>query len=90
MAHTQNDKKQLLARIRRISGQVSALERAIEAGSDCSAVLVQMAAAKGAMHALMMKVLAGHLSEHVVAEKTEAGRVREAQVIMELLARYAR
>ena len=90
MAHIQHDKKQLLARIRRIGGQVSALERAIEGDSDCSEVLVQIAAAKGAMHALMMKVLTGHLSEHVVAEKSEAGRAKEAQVIMELLARYAR
>lgn len=69
---------------------MSALERAIEGGPDCTGVLVQVAAAKGAMHALMMKLLTDHLSEHVVAEKSEAGRAKEAQVIMELLVRYAR
>ena len=42
------------------------------------------------MHALMMEVLAGHLSEHVVAGKTERGRAEEARTVMELLAKYAR
>ncbi|OZB67361.1 metal/formaldehyde-sensitive transcriptional repressor [Stenotrophomonas acidaminiphila] len=91
MAHTHRDKKKLLTRVRRIGGQVAALERALESDEgDCAQVLVQIAAAKGAMHALMMEVLAGHLSEHVVAAETEAERAREAGTIMELLARYAR
>ncbi|HYG07953.1 MAG TPA: metal-sensing transcriptional repressor, partial [Stenotrophomonas sp.] len=54
MAHVQREKKKLLTRIRRIGGQVAALERAVESGVECSDVLVQIAAAKGAMHALMM------------------------------------
>lgn len=90
MAHVRRDKKKLLTRIRRIAGQVAALERAMETEADCSDVLIQIAAAKGAMHALMMEVLAGHLSEHVVAGKTESGRAEEARAIMELLAKYAR
>jgi len=90
MAHIQRDKKKLLTRIRRIGGQVAALERAVDAEADCSDVLVQIAATKGAMHALMMEVLAGHLAEHVVAGETEAERAREAQAIMALLSRYAR
>lgn len=90
MAHVRRDKKKLLTRIRRIAGQVAALERAMETEADCSDVLIQIAATKGAMHALMMKVLAGHLSEHVVAGKTERGRAEEARAIMELLAKYAR
>ena len=90
MAHIQRDKKKLLSRIRRMGGQVAALERAVDAEADCSDVLVQIAAAKGAMHALMMEVLASHLTEHVVAGETEAERAREAQAIMDLLSKYAR
>ena len=59
MAHVTRDKKKLLTRIRRIAGQVSALERAIDADTDCADVLIQIAAAKGAMRALMMEVLTG-------------------------------
>jgi len=90
MAHVTRDKKKLLARIRRIGGQVAALERAVDAEADCSDVLVQVAAAKGAMHALMMEVLAGHLTEHVVAADSEAEREQEAQLLMELLRKYGR
>jgi len=90
MAHVTRDKKKLLARIRRIGGQVAALERAVDAEADCSDVLVQVAAAKGAMHALMMEVLAGHLAEHVVAADSEAEREQEAQLLMELLRKYGR
>ncbi len=60
------------------------------AETDCSDLLVQIAATKGAMHALMMEVLAGHLTEHVVAGETEVERAREAQIIMDLLSKYAR
>ena len=90
MAHVHRDKKKLLTRIRRIAGQVAALERALEGEAECSDVLIQIAAAKGAMHALLMEVLSGHLNEHVVAGKTEAARAKEAQAVMTLLTKYAR
>lgn len=90
MAHIQHDNKKLLIRVRRIAGQVAALEQALEAGDDCDAVLVQIAAAKGAMHGLMMEVLAGHLNAHVVAESDPAKREREAAVLLDLLKRHGR
>jgi len=90
MAHIQRDKKKLLTRVRRIAGQVAALEQALESGDDCDAVLVQIAAAKGAMHGLMLEVMAGHLSDHVVAEKDPAKRAQEAEVLLELMKRHAK
>lgn len=90
MAHVNHDKKKLLARVRRVAGQVSALEAALEADADCSEVLIQIAAAKGAVHGLMMEVLAGHLIEHVAGEKQEANRIQEAEVLIRLLRGYAK
>lgn len=90
MAHVNRDKKKLLSRVRRVAGQIAALEKALQADTDCSDVLVQIAAAKGAIHGLMMEVLAGHLAEHVVAERTEAVRSREALAIIELLRSYVK
>ncbi|HEY1137049.1 MAG TPA: metal/formaldehyde-sensitive transcriptional repressor [Xanthomonadaceae bacterium] len=90
MAHVNHDKKKLLARVRRVAGQVSALEAALEADADCSEVLIQIAAAKGAIHGLMMEVLAGHLIEHVAGEKQEANRIQEAEVLIRLLRGYAK
>jgi len=90
MAHTHCDKKKLLIRVRRIAGQVAALEQALENGDDCDAVLVQIAAAKGAMHGLMLEVMAGHLRGHIVAEGSPGKRAREAEVLLDLLKRHAR
>ncbi len=68
MPHTIKSKKQLLTRVRRIQGQAEALEKALENGTECSAVLQQIAAIRGAVNGLMAEVLEGHLREHLGAE----------------------
>lgn len=68
MAHTVKGKKQLLARIRRIKGQAEGLEKALEAETDCTAILQQIAAIRGAVNGLMVEVLEGHLWEHLGPE----------------------
>ncbi|WP_226469387.1 formaldehyde-responsive transcriptional repressor FrmR [Luteimonas panaciterrae] len=63
MPHTPHEKKRALTRLRRIRGQTDALERAIEQGAECSAVLQQLAAIRGAVNGLMAEVLESHLRE---------------------------
>ena len=48
--------------------QCEALERAVEAGSDCAPILQQLAAMRGAVHGLMADLLDGHVRE-VLSEK---------------------
>jgi DNA-binding FrmR family transcriptional regulator len=68
MPHTIKDKKQLLIRVRRIKGQAEALERALEQETECSAILQQIAAIRGAVNGLMAEVLEGHIREHLGAD----------------------
>ena len=63
MPHTPAEKKRAITRLRRIRGQSEALERAIDAGSDCGEVLQQLAAMRGGINGLMAEVLQGHLRE---------------------------
>jgi len=65
MPHTVKGKKQLLVRVRRIKGQTEALEKSLDQGSECSAVLQQIAAIRGAVNGLMLEVLEGHLRDHL-------------------------
>ena len=44
MPHSPEDKKKALTRVRRMRGQLDALERALEEGADCGPVLQQLAA----------------------------------------------
>lgn len=43
MPHSPEDKKRALSRVRRIRGQVEALERALESGEPCMTILQQIA-----------------------------------------------
>jgi DNA-binding FrmR family transcriptional regulator len=79
MAHTTEEKKRLLNRIRRIMGQVAAIERGVEEEAECSDVLHNISACRGAMDALMAEVIEGHIRFHVLpgdgsatAEQTRA------------------
>lgn len=63
MPHTPQEKKKAISRLRRIRGQTEALERAIETGTECSALLQQLAALRGAVNGLVYEVLEGHLRE---------------------------
>ena len=66
MSHTTRDQKKLVQRIRRIRGQLDGLERNLEAGAKCGAILQQVAAVRGAVNGLMAELLEGHLREHVM------------------------
>ncbi|NGY04057.1 metal/formaldehyde-sensitive transcriptional repressor [Solimonas terrae] len=66
MSHTIENKKPLLNRVRRMRGQLGSLEKALETGTECGAVLQQIAAIRGAVNGLMNEVLEGHLRTHLV------------------------
>ena len=63
MPHSPQEKKRVITRLRRIRGQAEALERAVEAGTECAALLQQLAALRGAANGLMVEVLDSHLRE---------------------------
>lgn len=66
MAHTIRDKKKLLNRVRRVRGQIEAVERLLESESECTEILQQIAACRGSINALMSEVLEGHIRFHLV------------------------
>jgi len=67
--HTVEEKPKLILRIKRIKGQIAAIERALEADQDCSDVLQLITAARGAMNGLMAELLEGHIRFHVINPK---------------------
>ena len=77
MPHAPQEKKRVLARVRRVRGQLDALERALEEGADCAPILQQIAAVRGAINGLMAGVLESHLREafsHLDAADEKAGQ----------------
>ncbi len=90
MAHTKNDKERLIGRIRRIKGQVEALERAVDEERDCSSVLQLIAAARGAISGLMAEVVEGHIRHHVLDPDTKPAseQADAAEELIDVLKTY--
>ncbi|AKJ42336.1 metal-sensing transcriptional repressor [Pragia fontium] len=59
------DKKRILTRIRKIKGQVDALEKALESGQECQLLLQQIASFRGAANGLMNDILQTHLRDEL-------------------------
>jgi DNA-binding FrmR family transcriptional regulator len=92
MGHTAKEKAKLLARVRRIRGQVEALERALEQEKGCAEVLQQIAAIRGAMNGLMTEVIEDHVLTHVAHPSItdEVERAKGAEELIEVVRAYLR
>jgi DNA-binding FrmR family transcriptional regulator len=66
LQQTPREKTKLLNRVRRIRGQVEAVERALEQNIGCSDVLQLITAARGAINGLMGEVIEDHIRTHLV------------------------
>jgi DNA-binding FrmR family transcriptional regulator len=92
MAHTIRDKQKLLNRVRRIRGQVEAVERAIDQEHDCSEILQVIAACHGAMNSLMAEVIEGHIRFHIVDPDREptSEHAKAAQELIDIIKAYVK
>ena len=92
MAHTTKDKERLLNRVRRIKGQITGIEKALEDNEECSKVLQTIAACRGAINGLMAEVLEGHVRFHVIdSRRKQTSRQAEAtEELIDLVNRYLR
>ena len=91
MAHTVTNKKKLVARVRRIAGQLGAIERAIGSEAGCSQILQQVAAARGAMGGLLEELIEDHLRHHVARpDLSEAERQSGADELIAIIRRYSK
>lgn len=90
MSHVIHDAGKLTPRIRRLKGQVAALEKALAGQPECLAVLTQIAAIRGAAQSLLLEVLEGHMHEHVAAEKNAGKRSEEVAAVNKVLRSYLR
>jgi DNA-binding FrmR family transcriptional regulator len=90
MAHTLRDKPKLLHRIRRIRGQVEAIERQLNEEGDSSRILQTIAACRGAMNGLMVEVLGGHVRLHVLDpnRKISPHQSEAAEELIDLIRSY--
>lgn len=91
MAHLTGSNADLIARVRRLGGQVGAVERALTADADCAAVLQLVAAVRGAANALLDEIIAEHLEAHVARPGlNDAEQQAGSEELMAVIRRYAK
>ena len=90
MAHTTKDKEKLLSRVRRIRGQVEAIERALDGERECTSILQLMAACRGALNGLMAEVMEGHIRFHVLDPKSgkNTPQLEAAEELIDIVRSY--
>jgi FrmR/RcnR family transcriptional regulator, repressor of frmRAB operon len=90
MSHTVRDRKKLLARVRRLRGQIDGIERALTRESGCEQVMHLIAGARGAMAGLMAEVVEDHVRSHLVdSEKhPDALKTEAAEQLLDVVRTY--
>jgi len=90
MAHIEKEKTKLLHRLRRIKGQIEAIERAVGSDGECSRVLQQATACRGAMDGFIAEVIEDHIREHLMDESAPSDdkRTQAAEELVEIVHSY--
>ena len=90
MSHLTENKAKLLARVRRLKGQMEAIERALEAEAPCGEVLNQVASVRGAVGGLTAELIEAHLHEHVTGADEASAREKGAAELLQAIRTYLR
>ncbi len=68
MTEMSRDRTKLMNRVKRIRGQIEAVERTLAGGEDCTKVLMLLAATRGGINSLMGEVLEDHIRLHLLQD----------------------
>jgi DNA-binding FrmR family transcriptional regulator len=90
MSHIATEKAKLLNRIRRLRGQIEAIERAVEADDECADVLQQATSCRGALDGFIAEVIEDHIREHMVDPSAgrETPQALAAEELIEIVHQY--
>ncbi|WP_421556813.1 metal/formaldehyde-sensitive transcriptional repressor [Pseudomonas kitaguniensis] len=91
MGHTRSSKDNLLKRVKRIAGQIQAIERALDSDDDCSKTLLLVASTRGAINGLMDEIIEDHAREHVANPTlSNEERAKGVDELLEAIRRYSK
>jgi DNA-binding FrmR family transcriptional regulator len=89
MDHLEKEKKKLVARIKRIRGQVDSIERSLSTNDNCADVLMLLATVRGGINSLMAEVLEDHIRLHLLSPERPTAEPQElAEDLIDLVRAY--
>ena len=84
---SEDEKKRIISRLNRISGQINGISKMVENDAYCNDVLVQLSAAKSSIKSLSAYILENHLYT-CVARDLENGDLDAIDEIISLFKRF--
>jgi len=87
---SEEDKKNLITRLRRIEGQIRGLQKMIDEEKYCVDILTQVEASRGALRKVALKVLDSHINGCVQrAIKNEEGENEIIDELMDVIEKFS-
>jgi DNA-binding FrmR family transcriptional regulator len=86
--HPAGEKAALIARLRKIRGQVQAIEAMLEADADCPEVLMQVVSARRALKSFGDVLIHSHLHDCIEHAANPAEGRRKLRTFLTVLERY--
>ena len=59
------EKQRLISRVKRLAGQITAVERSVTEGDECADILMLLATIRGGVNSLMAEILEDHIRLHI-------------------------
>ena len=82
------EKKALVVRLRKIKGQIEAIEKMVEADADCSDLLMQVVSSRRALKSFSEEVLESHMHECIEHASSPAEGRASLRSLITVLERY--
>ncbi|RRJ98953.1 transcriptional regulator [Opitutaceae bacterium TAV4] len=86
--HPPQEQKALVTRLRKITGQLKAVERMMEDDYDCAEVLTQLVSARRALKALAEKLIQSHVHHCIEGTDDPALARKKLRDLLTVLQRY--
>jgi DNA-binding FrmR family transcriptional regulator len=90
MGHVAKEKTRLLNRLKRLRGQIEAIERAVGEDEECANVLQQATSCRGALDGFIAEVIEDHIREHMIGTRPSLTdtKVTAAEELIEIVHAY--
>lgn len=83
------ERTKLINRLRRMRGQLEAMERELNGDCNCTKVLQQATACRGALEGFIAEVIEDHIRQHVVtSDQPDSPQARAAEELIEIVHSY--
>ena len=86
--HPEAERQAMVVRVRKVGGQLAAIERMLAEDKDCSEILTQLVSARRGLKALAEKLIHSHMHHCIEEAHNSTEAKRKLQELLVVLERY--